>query len=56
MTLIHFDGHAGERASENGFAYLKIYDLLKSFDMIDDFQVAIEEAWGNLTEAFYGTF
>ena len=50
-AVIHFGGHSDE--SDNGFAYLKLYDLLNNFDKIDAFQKGIEEAGGKFDRAFF---
>lgn len=45
-AFMHFTGDDG------GFAYLKIYDLLRNFDRIDDLQKGIEEAGGNFDRVY----
>jgi hypothetical protein len=52
-ALMHFGGHGEERKHDNGFAYIKIYDLLNNFDKINDFQNAIETAGGKFDRAFF---
>lgn len=52
-ALIHFGGHSEERKHDNGFAYLKIFDLINNLDKIDAFQDAIEEAGGKFDRAFF---
>lgn len=52
-ALIHFGGHSEERKDENGFAYVKIFDLLNNPQNIDDFQKAIEGAGGKFERAFF---
>ena len=52
-AVIHFGGHSEERKHDNGFAYLKIYDLLNNIDKIDAFQNAIEEVGGKFDRAFF---
>jgi hypothetical protein len=52
-ALIHFGGHSEERESDNGFAYIKIYDLLNNFDRVKDFEIAIENAGGKFDRAFF---
>ena len=52
-ALIHFGGHSEERKNENGFAYIKILDLLNNLQNIDDFQKAVEGAGGKFDRAFF---
>lgn len=52
-ALIHFGGHSEEKKHENGFAYLKLFDLLNNLDIIDDFQKAIEGAGGKFDRAVF---
>jgi hypothetical protein len=52
-AVIHFGGHGEERKHDNGFAYLKIYDLQNNFDKIDDFQKSIEAVGGKFDRAFF---
>lgn len=41
-ALIHFGGHNEENNIENGFTYIKLYDLLRNPDRIDDFLFAVK--------------
>jgi hypothetical protein len=52
-ALIHFGGHSEERKHDNGFAYIKIFDLLNNFDRVKDFEAAIENAGGKFDRAFF---
>jgi hypothetical protein len=45
-AFMHFTGEDG------GFAYLKIYDLVRNFDRTDDLQQGIEEAGGNFDRIY----
>lgn len=45
-AFMHFIGDDG------GFAYLKIYDLVRNFDKTDDLQQGIEEAGGNFDRVY----
>lgn len=52
-ALLHFAGYSEERKNENGFAYLKLFDLLNNLDKIDDFQKAVEGAGGKFDRGFF---
>jgi len=52
-ALIHFGGHGPEKHHENGFTYLKIYDVLNNLDKVDTFSKAIENAGGKFSRAFF---
>lgn len=52
-ALIHFGGSSEERINENGFSYIKIFDLLNNVQNIDDFQKAIEGAGGKFDRVFF---
>lgn len=52
-AFIHFGGHGEEKKHENGFLYLKIFDLQNNLNKIDAFQNAIEEAGGKFDRAFF---
>lgn len=45
-AFMHFTGDDG------GFAYLKIYDLVRNFERTDDLQKGIEEAGGNFDRVY----
>lgn len=52
-AIIHFDGHGEGREKDNGFVYIKIYDLLNNFNLVQDFQDAVENAGGKFDRAFF---
>lgn len=52
-ALMHFGGHSEEQKNENGFAYLKLFDLLENFENLDDFQKIVEVAGGEFDRAFF---
>ena len=51
FAVIHFGGQNDEK--DNGFAYLKIHDLLNNFAKIDAFQNGTEQAGGKFDRAFF---
>ena len=46
-AIIHFGGE------NNGFAYIKLFDLKNNLDKIDDFQKAIEGTGGKFDRSFF---
>ena len=52
-ALIHFGGHGEESRNENGFAYIKLFDLINNLDKINDFQKFIEGAGGKFDRIFF---
>jgi hypothetical protein len=52
-ALIHFGGHEEERKHDNGFAYIKLFDLMNNLDRVIDFQNAIEGAGGKFDRVFF---
>jgi len=52
-ALIHFGGHSDEQKNENGFAYIKLFDLINNIDKIVDFQKAIEGTGGKFNRASF---
>ena len=52
-ALIHFGGHDENQKNDNGFAYIKLFDLPNNLDKIDDFQKAIEGTGGKFERGFF---
>lgn len=52
-AVIHFGGHSIERQHDNGFTYIKIYNLKNNFDKVNDFEAAIQNAGGRFDRSFF---
>lgn len=50
-AFVRFGGHVDE--SENGLAYIKIYDLKNNMDRIPSFETALMELGGKFDRAFF---
>jgi hypothetical protein len=52
-AIFHFEEHGEERQNENGYMYLKIYDLLNNIDRLNDFQNVIEKSGGKFDRSYF---
>lgn len=50
-AIMHLGGN--ENQNDNGYIYLKIYDLANNFDKVDDLEIAINGAGGNFDRGFF---